>query len=72
MRFITLARNAGDSDLRNLIDTVIDATSLIMKGRITESYRPPRGLDGIGYALLLGFRAVALHPRLYSGACSAG
>jgi len=29
------------------------------------------GLDGIYYATPLGFRA-ALHPRLYSGACSAG
>jgi hypothetical protein len=46
--------------------TAIDAASMIMKERITINCRPLCGLDGIGYAVLLGFRAAALHPRLYA------
>jgi hypothetical protein len=38
----------------------------MMKARTTTSCRPLRGLDGFCYAVLLGLRAAALHPRLYS------
>src|SRR5262245_3129585 len=51
--------------------TAINQISLPMR-RITNNCRPFHGLDGIYYPTLLGLRAVALHPRLYSGACSAG
>jgi Tetratricopeptide repeat/HEAT repeats len=46
--------------------TAIEPISMMMKER--SDCRPFHGLDGIGYAIFLGFRAAALHPRLYSGA----
>jgi hypothetical protein len=46
--------------------TAIDSASMMMKVRTTNNCRPLRGLGGIGCVVLLGLRAVALHPRLYS------
>jgi hypothetical protein len=39
---------------------------MMMKARTTKTAARIRGLDGIGCAIPLGLRAVALHPRLYS------
>jgi hypothetical protein len=39
---------------------------MMMKARMAKTAARIRGLDGVGCAILLGIRAVALHPRLYS------
>src|SRR5262249_3294944 len=50
--------------------TAIGPISMIMKWRITKSCHPLRRLD-VWLRHLPGV-AAALHPRLYSAACSAG
>jgi hypothetical protein len=52
--------------------TAIDAAGMMTEELTIKSCRPLRGLGWIGYTASLGFRAHALHPRLYSVACFAG